>query len=198
MSDTETDRKSKRVTEDEDMEESVSKKRAIEKTQETSDETAEDESKVEPAEDKPKEVGEFKDEDLDCRDCGKKFVFSAGEQEFFAEKGFENKPVRCSECKQAKKDRMNGSRGGGDRSRGGRSNACYAFQRGECDRGTSCRFSHDDNDRGGSFRDDRRGGSFRDDRRGASFRDDRRGASFRDDRGGGSSRDDRGANGRRY
>eukprot|EP00339_Tiarina_fusa_P017522 CAMPEP_0117060486 /NCGR_PEP_ID=MMETSP0472-20121206/42055_1 /TAXON_ID=693140 ORGANISM="Tiarina fusus, Strain LIS" /NCGR_SAMPLE_ID=MMETSP0472 /ASSEMBLY_ACC=CAM_ASM_000603 /LENGTH=65 /DNA_ID=CAMNT_0004778681 /DNA_START=11 /DNA_END=204 /DNA_ORIENTATION=+ len=23
--------------------------------------------------------------------------------------------------------------------------ACYAFQRGECDRGSSCRFSHDEN-----------------------------------------------------
>ena len=40
----------------------------------------------------------FVDETLTCKDCGKEFIFSAGEQEFYAEKGFENKPVRCRDC----------------------------------------------------------------------------------------------------
>ena len=33
-------------------------------------------------------------------------IFSAGEQEFYAEKGFENEPQRCKECRQARKNSM--------------------------------------------------------------------------------------------
>ena len=40
----------------------------------------------------------FEDKTLVCKDCGKEFIFSAGEQEFYAEKGFENEPVRCRDC----------------------------------------------------------------------------------------------------
>jgi len=39
-------------------------------------------------------AGELADEELDCRDCSAKFVFTVGEQEFYKEKGFDNKPVR--------------------------------------------------------------------------------------------------------
>ena len=46
----------------------------------------------------------YQDEILVCRDCGKEFVFTAGEQEFYASKGFENKPVRCKECRAARKN----------------------------------------------------------------------------------------------
>lgn len=53
---------------------------------------------------------EFKDETIVCKDCGKEFVFTVGEQEFFKEKGLENKPVRCKECRQAKKARLNEKR----------------------------------------------------------------------------------------
>lgn len=45
----------------------------------------------------------YEDKTLVCKDCGKEFVFTAGEQEFYAEKGFENEPVRCKECRAAKK-----------------------------------------------------------------------------------------------
>lgn len=38
-----------------------------------------------------------------CRECGKKFVFTAGEQEFYAKKGFLNDPVRCSACRRARR-----------------------------------------------------------------------------------------------
>ena len=37
------------------------------------------------------------------------FVFSASEQEFYAEKGFTNEPKRCSACRAARKARMNGT-----------------------------------------------------------------------------------------
>jgi hypothetical protein len=39
----------------------------------------------------------FQDKYLTCRDCGAEFLFSASEQEFYAEKGFENEPARCRE-----------------------------------------------------------------------------------------------------
>lgn len=50
---------------------------------------------------------QLKDETIVCKDCGKEFIFTVGEQQFYAEKGFENKPVRCKECRMAKKAKMN-------------------------------------------------------------------------------------------
>lgn len=43
------------------------------------------------------------DKTLTCRDCGADFVFTASEQDFFAEKGFTNEPGRCPECRAARK-----------------------------------------------------------------------------------------------
>lgn len=45
----------------------------------------------------------YQDKTLACRDCGAEFVFTAGEQEFYAEKGFQNEPTRCKECRQNRK-----------------------------------------------------------------------------------------------
>lgn len=50
---------------------------------------------------------QLKDETIVCKDCGKEFIFTVGEQQFYAEKGFENKPVRCKECRMAKKAKLN-------------------------------------------------------------------------------------------
>lgn len=46
---------------------------------------------------------QYKDKTLVCKDCGAEFVFTAGEQAFYAEKGFQNEPVRCKACRQARK-----------------------------------------------------------------------------------------------
>ena len=46
----------------------------------------------------------YEDKTLVCKDCGKEFVFTAGEQEFDAEKGFKNEPQRCKACRDAKKN----------------------------------------------------------------------------------------------
>ena len=46
---------------------------------------------------------EYKDKELVCRDCNEKFIFTAGEQQFYAEKGFESEPVRCKKCRLAHK-----------------------------------------------------------------------------------------------
>ena len=48
----------------------------------------------------------YQDKTLTCKECGKEFVFTAGEQEFFAQKGF-SEPVRCKACRDAKKARNN-------------------------------------------------------------------------------------------
>lgn len=56
----------------------------------------------------------FQDRSLTCRDCGETFVFSAGEQEFFAGKGLVNDPQRCSACRAAaKRARSAGEASGG-------------------------------------------------------------------------------------
>ena len=45
----------------------------------------------------------FTDRELTCRDCGGSFVFSAGEQEFYAGKGLQHDPVRCPSCRAQRK-----------------------------------------------------------------------------------------------
>ena len=46
----------------------------------------------------------YEDKTLICKDCGEEFVFTAGEQEFFAEKGFTNEPGRCKKCRDIRKN----------------------------------------------------------------------------------------------
>ncbi len=43
------------------------------------------------------------DKTIVCKDCGAEFIFTAGEQEWFKEKGFTNEPVRCKACRDKKK-----------------------------------------------------------------------------------------------
>jgi CxxC-x17-CxxC domain-containing protein len=51
----------------------------------------------------------YQDKSLNCKDCGQEFTFTAGEQEFYAQKGFENQPTRCKNCRSRKKtDRSDG------------------------------------------------------------------------------------------
>ena len=46
----------------------------------------------------------YEDKTLVCKECGKEFVFTAGEQEFYAERGFQNEPQRCKACRDARKN----------------------------------------------------------------------------------------------
>jgi CxxC-x17-CxxC domain-containing protein len=59
----------------------------------------------------------YQDETLNCVDCGRQFTFTSGEQEFYASKGFQNKPNRCTDCRAARKAGQGG--GGGARTGGG-------------------------------------------------------------------------------
>lgn len=45
----------------------------------------------------------YEDRTLVCKDCGKEFIFTAGEQEFYREKGFVNEPKRCKVCRDQRK-----------------------------------------------------------------------------------------------
>ena len=46
----------------------------------------------------------FQDKKLTCKDCGAEFIFTAGEQEFYAEKGFVNEPQRCKDCRDMRRN----------------------------------------------------------------------------------------------
>jgi len=45
----------------------------------------------------------MQDQVLQCRDCGNNFTWTVGEQEFYKQKGFDNAPVRCPDCRSKKK-----------------------------------------------------------------------------------------------
>src|SRR5207249_12311400 len=47
---------------------------------------------------------EFEDRAITCVDCGEQFIWTAGEQVFFHDKGLKNEPKRCKPCKQAKNE----------------------------------------------------------------------------------------------
>ena len=71
---------------------------------------------------------EIQDKTLTCSDCGGTFVFTAGEQRFYQEKGFGHEPRRCKDCRSRKKGDgpgFGGSRGGG----GGRSSGSDTSER---------------------------------------------------------------------
>ncbi|MCL2313129.1 MAG: zinc-ribbon domain containing protein [Firmicutes bacterium] len=52
----------------------------------------------------------YEDKTFVCKDCGAEFVFTVGEQEFYAEKGFQNEPQRCKCCRDARKNNARGER----------------------------------------------------------------------------------------
>ena len=52
----------------------------------------------------------MEDKTIICKDCGNEFVFTVGEQEFYKEKGFENEPVRCPDCRRKRKHEKLNSR----------------------------------------------------------------------------------------
>ncbi len=49
----------------------------------------------------------YEDITIVCKDCGKEFVFEAGQQRHFESLGFTNQPVRCKECRDKKKAERN-------------------------------------------------------------------------------------------
>ncbi len=46
------------------------------------------------------------DRHLSCVECGEQFDWTAGEQDYFREKGLSEAPKRCKSCRQAKRARF--------------------------------------------------------------------------------------------
>lgn len=64
---------------------------------------------------------EKQDKTIVCKDCGKEFMFTVRDQEFYAEKGYTNEPQRCKDCRDKKKL----ERGNGRPSFGGNRNGSF-------------------------------------------------------------------------
>ena len=54
----------------------------------------------------------YNDKNLTCADCGQEFVFTASEQDFYAQRGF-TEPRRCPSCRASRKAARGDSGGGG-------------------------------------------------------------------------------------
>lgn len=52
----------------------------------------------------------YEDKTLTCKECSEDFVFTSGEQEFYNERGFQNEPQRCKNCRDARKAAARGPR----------------------------------------------------------------------------------------
>ena len=53
----------------------------------------------------------YQDKSLTCRDCGQEFIWTEGEQEFYAQRGLTNQPGRCPDCRRARKSQQGGGSG---------------------------------------------------------------------------------------
>ena len=53
----------------------------------------------------------YSDKNLTCADCGQEFVFTASEQDFYAQRGF-TEPRRCASCRASRKAARNSESGG--------------------------------------------------------------------------------------
>jgi len=59
----------------------------------------------------------YSDKNLTCADCGQEFVFTASEQDFYAQRGF-TEPRRCPSCRASRKAARNSNGGGAGSSYG--------------------------------------------------------------------------------
>ena len=49
---------------------------------------------------------DFVDRTLGCRECSQSFTWTAGEQQFYSEKGLTNIPARCPSCRAIRKAKL--------------------------------------------------------------------------------------------
>ena len=76
----------------------------------------------------------YSDKNLTCADCGQEFVFTASEQDFYAQRGF-TEPRRCASCRASRKAARNSD--GGGYSSGGYSSGGYSSGAGSYGGGSS-------------------------------------------------------------
>lgn len=89
----------------------------------------------------------YSDKNLTCADCGQEFVFTASEQDFYAQRGF-TEPRRCASCRASRKAARN-SNGGG--TGGGSSYGSYGAGGGYSAGGYSAGGSYSSGGGGGSY-----------------------------------------------
>ncbi len=65
------------------------------------------------------------DKNLTCRDCGREFLFTVGEQEFYAQKGFAHEPRRCPDCRATRRAAPRDQAEAGSYTSGGYSTGIY-------------------------------------------------------------------------
>jgi len=53
------------------------------------------------------------DKTIKCKECRSSFIFTERDQAFFKDKGFQNEPQRCPNCRGAKKNQSSGNNSGG-------------------------------------------------------------------------------------
>jgi CxxC-x17-CxxC domain-containing protein len=58
-------------------------------------------------------MASIEDKSITCVDCGEEFLFTAGEQQFYRERGLTNEPTRCKNCREKRKAGRPGGGGGG-------------------------------------------------------------------------------------
>ena len=54
----------------------------------------------------------LQDKTLTCNNCSQQFIWSAGEQEFYQQRGLQNAPGRCKDCRAARRSETRGGGGG--------------------------------------------------------------------------------------
>lgn len=52
---------------------------------------------------------------LTCKECSRQFTFTVRDQQFYAEKGFQNEPQRCRDCRMARKGQSSAGTPGASR-----------------------------------------------------------------------------------
>ncbi len=77
----------------------------------------------------------YEDRNLTCVECDSEFVFSADDQQFHAEREYQD-PKRCASCRQAKRAGGGGYGGGGYGGGGGGSRQMYDAVCADC--GSAC------------------------------------------------------------
>ncbi|MBA3321579.1 MAG: zinc-ribbon domain-containing protein [Pyrinomonadaceae bacterium] len=51
----------------------------------------------------------YEEQTRTCADCEQEFAWTAGEQEFFHDKGFADPPKRCTDCRQGQRAQRGGN-----------------------------------------------------------------------------------------
>src|SRR6185369_13772235 len=83
------------------------------------------------------------DKSITCVDCGEEFLFTAGEQAFYRERGLTNEPTRCKSCREKRKagrSTTGGAGGGGGSSYGRSDKQMYPATCSNCGRETEVPF----------------------------------------------------------